>query len=68
MKNEPESWQAVSYLEVVESETFFIEPMGYEDLGAPGNLGSLKGDATGVVISPIFCYKIQIMTMTDLTV
>jgi hypothetical protein len=48
---------------------FFIDPMGCEDAGAPANLGRVGGgDATGVVTFPTFCYQIQIMTTTDLTV
>jgi hypothetical protein len=42
--------------------------MGYEDVGAPGNLENVGGNATGVVTPSIFCYQIQIMTTTDLTV
>jgi hypothetical protein len=41
MKNEPESGRAVSYLQVVESQTV-REPIGYEDVGGAWEFGMFK--------------------------
>jgi hypothetical protein len=46
----------------------FIEPMGYVAVGAPGNLGSVSGNANGAVSFPVYCFQIQIMTTTILIV
>jgi hypothetical protein len=68
MKNELESGRAVSYLQVVESQTF-REPIGHEDVGAPGNLGEVgvggkSGETSGVcTLSFLLSFF-----LTDLTV